>query len=143
MANSSNYTINIKAIADMKDVISNIDNIQTALKSLKLPDNLNKSFDKTFGNLSKEIEKYQKIQAECFKTKGNVNAFSKSGNNILRLYDELVEKINSIDNATLKNAFKDLGTEEVARLKAELNELQTSLKSNISSKNFADLQHKS
>jgi len=41
----------------------------------------------------------------------------------LRLYDDLVKKINSIDDSALKNMFKDLGTQEIERLKNELNGL--------------------
>jgi len=42
----------------MKDVVSNIQNIQSALSKLKMPDGLKASFDKTFGDLAKETTKY-------------------------------------------------------------------------------------
>jgi hypothetical protein len=42
----------------MKDVTSNIENIQSALNKLKLPDNMKASFDKTFKNLLREVENY-------------------------------------------------------------------------------------
>ena len=40
MANSQTFTLNIKAVADMKDVVSNIQGIQSALGKLKLPKKL-------------------------------------------------------------------------------------------------------
>jgi hypothetical protein len=51
------------------------------------------------------------------KTKGDANALTKSGNNILRLYDDIVKKINSIDDSTLRKAFSDLGAKEVENLR--------------------------
>jgi len=33
-----------------------------------------------------------------FKTKNDATALEKSGNNIIRLYDEVLKKINSLDN---------------------------------------------
>ena len=58
----------------MKDVVSNVQNIQNALKQLKLPNDLQNSFKKTFGDLERELEKYQKLMAGGFKTKGDANA---------------------------------------------------------------------
>ena len=137
MASSQTFTLNIKAVANMQDVISNIQNIQSALSKLKMPDGLKTSFSKTFDGLEKETARYQQLLQKGFKTKGDASAFTKSGDNILRLYDELVSKINSIDDSALKNMFKDLGTEEISRLKQELNGLQESLKSKINGKQFA------
>ena len=137
MANSSTFTFNIKAIADMKDVINNIQQIQGALGKLKMPEGLKTSFNKTFSELEKETTKYQELLTKGFKTKGDVSTFAKSGNNILRLYDELASKIKSIDNSALKNMFKDLGAEQVQQLKQDFNDLQESLKSKINGKDFA------
>ena len=138
MAGSQTFTLNIKAVANMQDVISNIQQIQNALGKLKMPEGLKSSFSKTFGDLEKETAKYQSLLEKGFKTKGDASAFTKSGDNILRLYDELVSKINSIDDSALKNMFKDLGTAEIEKLKQELNSLQESLKSKISANNFTD-----
>ena len=61
--------------------------------------------------------------ANGFKTKSDATALEKSGNNILRLYDKVVETINSLDNSALKKAFEDLGAKEVENLKKQLEEL--------------------
>ena len=118
----------------MKDVASNIQNIQNALKQLKLPNDLQNSFKKTFGDLERELDKYQKLMAGGFKTKSDATALEKSGNNIIRLYDEVLKKINSLDDNQLKKAFEDLGTKEVEKLKNELTDLQNQLKQNVKSK---------
>ena len=143
MTNNQTFTFNIKAVADMKDVVSNVQNIQNALKQLKLPNDLQNSFKKTFGDLERELDKYQKLMAGGFKTKNDATALEKSGNNIIRLYDEVLKKINSLDNTQLKKAFEDLGAKEVENLKQKIDELQNSLKSNITSKigsSFTDLK---
>ena len=132
MANSQTFTFNIKAVADMKDVQSNIQNIQSALKQLKLPESTQNSFKKTFGELEKELDRYQKLMANGFKTKGDATALEKSGKNILSLYDKVVSTINSIDDTTLKKAFEDLGSKEVENLKNQLSDLQNTLKTTVS-----------
>ena len=134
MANSQTFTFNIKAVADMKDVVSNVQNIQNALKQLKLPTNVQESFRKTFGELDKELDKYQKLMAGGFKTKGDANALEKSGNNILHLYEKIVSTINSLDDSALKKAFADLGAKEVENLKNQLTQLQDTLKQKVSTK---------
>ena len=103
-----------------------------------MPEGLKSSFDKTFGELEKETTKYLQLTQNGIKTKGDASAFTKSGNNILRLYDQLTSKINSIDDSTLKNMFKDLGTEEVQRLKTELTDLQNTLRSKIDAGTFTE-----
>ena len=132
MANSQTFTLNIKAVADMKDVQTNIQNIQAALSKLKLPDNLKTSFKDTFSNLQKEIDKYQRLMAGGIKTKSDANALEKSGNNILRFYDDIVKKINSLDNSALKKAFEDIGAKEVENLKQQLEQVQNTLKTAVS-----------
>ena len=78
MANSQTFTLNIKAVADMKDVQTNIQNIQNALGKLKLPDSLKTSFKTTFSNLEKEVIKYQNLLANGIKTKTDANTLEKS-----------------------------------------------------------------
>jgi hypothetical protein len=88
-----------------------------------LPNDLQSSFKKTFGDLERELDKYQKLKAGGIKTKGDASALEKSGNNIIRLYDDIVKKINSLDNSALKKAFEDIGAKEVENLKQQLDDL--------------------
>ena len=138
MANSQTFTFNIKAIADMKDVESNISNIQNALKQLKLPDSMASSLRKNFGELEKEVSKYQQIISKGIQTKGDANALEKSGKNILNIYDKIVSSINSLDNSALKKAFEDLGGKEVDKLKESISQLQNQLKQQINTKKIVD-----
>ena len=141
MANSQTFTLNIKAVADMKDVVSNIQGIQSALGKLKLPDGLKNSFKTNFKDLEKELDKYQRLMSGDIKTKGDANALTKSGNNILRLYDDIVKKINSIDDSTLKKAFSDLGAREVENLRNQLTGLESDLKSKLSNQKFINFDN--
>ena len=141
MASSQTFTLNIKAVADMKDVVSNIQGIQSALGKLKLPDGLKNSFKTNFKDLEKELDKYQRLMSGDIKTKGDANALTKSGNNILRLYDDIVKKINSIDDSTLKKAFSDLGAKEVENLRNQLTGLESDLKSKLSNQKFINFDN--
>lgn len=141
MANNQTFTLNIKAVADMKDVVSNIQGIQNALGKLKLPDGLKNSFKTNFKDLEKELDKYQRLMSGDIKTKGDANALTKSGNNILRLYDDIVKKINSIDDSTLRKAFSDLGAKEVENLRNQLTGLESDLKSKLNNQKFINFDN--
>lgn len=138
MASNQTFTFNIKAIADMKDVQTNIQNIQQSLGKLKLPDNLKTSFKTTFSNLEKEISKYQNLLNNGIKTNANANALEQSGKNIVRLYDEIVKKVNSLDNSALKKAFEDIGSKEVEKLCQQLTGLENDLKNKLSGQKIID-----
>ena len=140
MANQS-FTVNIKALFDASDVKAKVGNIQNILSKLKLPDNLKTSFKTAFTDLNKEIDNYQRIMQNGFKTKGDVSSLEKSGNNIIRLYDDIVKKINSIDNTALKKAFEDAGAKEVEKLRQQLDGLQNDLKSKLSGQKIIDFSN--
>lgn len=127
MGNSTNYTATINVQARIESAVTSIKNLQTELDKLKLSPNLRTSFDTNFKNLYKEIEKYQDIIARGPKTKADSNALERSGNNILKIYNQIVKEMNSLDGSTLKNAFKDLGAQEVEKLKVEFENLKKTL----------------
>ena len=127
MGNSTSYTATINVQARIESAVANIKKIQTELDKLKLTPNLRTSFDTNFKNLYKEIEKYQDIIARGPKTKADSSALERSGNNILKIYNQIVKEMNSLDGSTLKNAFKDLGVQEVEKLKVEFENLKKTL----------------
>ena len=127
MGGSTSYTAIINVQARIESAVANIKKIQTELDKLKLTPNLRTSFDTNFKNLYKEIEKYQDMIARGPKTKADSNALERSGNNILKIYSQIVKEMNSMDNSTLKNAFKDIGAQEVEKLKTEFENLKKTL----------------
>ena len=127
MGSSTSYTATINVQARIESAVANIKKIQTELDKLKLTPNLRTSFDTNFKNLYKEIEKYQDMIARGPKTKADSNALERSGNNILKIYSQIVKEMNSMDNSTLKNAFKDIGAQEVEKLKTEFENLKKTL----------------
>ena len=127
MGSSTSYTATINVQARIESAVANIKKIQTELDKLKLTPNLRTSFDTNFKNLYKEIEKYQDMIARGPKTKADSSALERSGNNILKIYNQIVKEMNSMDNSTLKNAFKDIGAQEVEKLKIEFENLKKTL----------------
>ena len=80
--NSKTFELKFKGVADFSDVQTNIATIQKALGKLNLPDSFKNNFTKTFSNLEKEFEKYQKFLNSGFKTKGDITGLEKAGTNI-------------------------------------------------------------
>ena len=136
MGSSTNYTATINVQARIESAVTSIKNLQTELDKLKLSPNLRTSFDTNFKNLYKEIEKYQDIIARGPKTKADSSALERSGNNILKIYNQIIKEINSLDGSTLKNAFKDLGAQEVEKLKVEFENLKKTLGEVIAKSDF-------
>jgi len=56
--NSTTFTINIKAVSDMKDVLTNVNNIKTALSKVRLNPKLDTEFKDIFKEIEKEINNY-------------------------------------------------------------------------------------
>ena len=124
---STTFTARISVITDVGDAVNNIKNIQNALNGIKLPDTIKTSLGEKFKSFYKEAEKYQDILARGPKTKGDAGALERSGEKVLKIYESIAKEIDSIDDKTLKNAFKDMGGAEVERLKGQLESVKTAL----------------
>ncbi len=136
MASGQSFTATINVVANIGDAIKNIKSIQTALENVKLPSNFKNSLNDKFKSFYKEAEKYQEMLAKGPKTRGDASSLERSGDKVLKIYESISKEINSIDNKTLKNAFKDMGNVEVERLKGQLNEVKTTLSNVVKESNF-------
>ena len=136
MASGQSFTATINVVANIGDAIKNIKSIQTALENVKLPSNFKNSLNDKFKSFYKEAEKYQEMLAKGPKTRGDASSLERSGDKVLKIYESISKELNSIDNKTLKNAFKDMGNVEVERLKKQLNEVKTTLSNVVKESNF-------
>ena len=104
MADSRTITINLKAVSDFNDVVSNAKQIQTVLNKLKLPESLKGNFDKIFGDIEKYGNKAAESVAKGFKTKGDLSGFEKSVNSVSHAWEQLLKNLNRIDDNILKDS---------------------------------------
>lgn len=126
MANAQTIQVNLKVMGDVQDVISNMSQVQKALTSLKLPDNLKNSFSKTFQDITKETTKIQGIMSSGFKNKGDVTALEKSYQKINQLIFGLQNNLGKITPNILQESFQidtqalEKATQEVEKFKKQL-----------------------
>jgi len=59
MARNQDFTLNIKALFDASDVKNKVNDLQSAFKNIKLPDNLQKSFNKNINDLIKSVNDFE------------------------------------------------------------------------------------
>lgn len=120
MANAQTIQVNLKMVSDISDVTSNMSNVQKALGSLKLPDNLKTSFSKTFSDIEKETNKIQGLMSSGFKKKGDVTALENSYKKINQLMFQLQGNMNKISPKVLNDSFQL----DPAKIEASKNQIQ-------------------
>lgn len=124
MADSKTITINLKAVSDFNDVLSNAKQIQTALSKIKVPENLKGTFDKIFSDIEKHSTKAAEAVNNGFKTKGDISNFQKNINGINTAYDKLYQTITKIDGTKLGFGSYE---GEIKSLSAQIEGLQTKM----------------
>ena len=102
--------------------------LQSSLSQLKMPDNLDASFKKSFSNLDGLLAKYKAQLKDGFQTKGDVTAFAKTGRQIEAEYDKISTAISKlsgkdvklkVDLTAIHNAEKEI--EKLVSQKEQLN----------------------
>lgn len=124
MSNVVKQTIEITQIANVSNVLDNINKIKGALKELAVPSDLQEGFDKAFSNAEKQVEKASKAMASGFKTKGSVEAYEQAMTQIVGIFDDLNKRIERLNNqkVVLKadvTPFKQLN-EEIDKLNDDI-----------------------
>ena len=130
MANSITMNCTLKTVADVKDVISNVESIQKVLNQLKLPDSLKTNFTKIFSDLEKNGSKAVTALESGFKTKGSVSSYENALNQINGLLIQLQKNMGKVTTEDLQNSLEV----DPAQLKAaqdEVKRLQDLLSQNI------------
>ena len=141
MANAQTITLNLKAIGDFSDVTSDIQQVQQMLKKLKLPPNLEQSFESVFTDLTKETTKYQNLLNSGFKKKSDVTGLESSGQKINKLLQKMKTEMGKIDSSTLEQSFQ-VDPSKLEALNSKMKELQTRMNSKLGSDEFKKLKNK-
>ena len=85
-----------------------------------------------FGDLEKEMAKYQKMLDSGFKTKGDITSFDKTGERISNMISRIGKEMRKISPDVLGRAFADINLEVLRKAENELKELQDGLKNAVS-----------
>ena len=128
-ANAKTIQVTLKTVADIKDVTSNVAQLQKALSGLSLSKGLEGQFTKLFTNVERNAEKASTVFAAGFKSKGDVTAYEKATNLIVEDIKKISQLMGQIDTSKLNfqidtSKSKTL-TEDIARLKQEIDTIRT------------------
>lgn len=128
-ANAKTIQVTLKTVADIKDVTSNVAQLQKALSGLSLSKGLEGQFTKLFTNVERNAEKASTVFAAGFKSKGDVTAYEKATNLIVEDMKKISQLMGQIDTSKLNfqidtSKSKAL-TEDIARLKQEIDTIRT------------------
>lgn len=128
-ANARTIQVTLKTVADIKDVTSNVAQLQKALSGLSLSKGLEGQFTKLFTNVERNAEKASTVFAAGFKSKGDVNAYEKATNLIVEDMKKISQLMGQIDTSKLNfeidtSKSKAL-TEDIIRLKQEIDSIRT------------------
>ena len=130
MANAKTIQVNLKAVADVKDVLSNVKQIQSALGQLNLPDALKASFTKTFADIEKSANKASLALENGFKSKGDVTSYGRSMEHINSLLVQLQNNMNKITPDHLKNSL-NVDVSSLQQAQQLIKDIQNQLNSKI------------
>ena len=83
----------IQGVADVRDVLKGIDQIQNALKGISLGPETQASFDRLFNNIQKQADKANTAIASGFKNKKDVNNYTQAMDQIVDSYDRIITKV--------------------------------------------------
>ena len=97
MADSRTIIINLKAVSDFNDVVSNAKEIQKALSGISLPKNLEGQFKTFFDNIAKNGQKATEMMTNGFKTKGDLSSFEKITNQLIGDWQKIAQLMGGID----------------------------------------------
>ena len=120
--------IKIKEIADVKEVLKGIDDIQKALGKLAVDPGTQASFNRLFDNIERQTEKANKAMSSGFKNKSDVKNYSDAMRQIISSYESLIKNIEVLKakGTPLANEgeiFKQLGN-QIDDLEKKYNKLQ-------------------
>lgn len=129
MADSRVIEVTLKAVADMKDVASNVEQIKRSLNGLVLPKGLESQFTKVFSNLESNIDKASDKLAAGFKSKGDASSYEKTTNQIVKDLTTMSQLMGHIDTSKLNfqvnaDALKTIN-QDIATLQSRLDSLRT------------------
>lgn len=131
MARNQDFTLNIKALFDASDVKNKVNDLQSAFKNIKLPDNLQKSFNKNINDLIKSVNDFESKAGKGIQNKTDANSITKAIDNVIKDFtkvEDVIVKIQSEINSStdLSKIIKldDSKLQKIQQLKKDIKELQ-------------------
>ena len=100
------FEIIFDASMNVGQIRGSVNEIQESLSAISLPQNLTTKFSSIIGNLSKELDNFEKLAQRGFETKGDFSQFEKSGKKVLDLFDDLKYSISSLTKMSDKDLEK-------------------------------------
>ena len=100
------FEIIFDASMNVGQIRGSVNEIQKSLSSISLPQNLTTKFSTIIGNLSKELDNFERLAQRGFETKGDFSQFEKSGKKVLDLFDDLKYSVSSLTKMSDKDLEK-------------------------------------
>ena len=120
----ANATINLKALMDVSQAKGQLNQLQSVLNKLKMPQGIGNQLNKQISQMASEIANIERISAKGTGDLLDANTIIKSGNKILNLFDKIQTSVKSLGNlsdADLKKLFPESAVRNI-------NQAQTALK---------------
>lgn len=115
-------TLQIKAVMDTGDVIGNINQIQGALKNLKMPKDLTAKTEAKFEELNSLVKEYQTLLDKPHKSNADLRQLDQLGAKIKKVQGDIEKSIRHMDLSGLN--FDNIHTEKIDQLRAKLKQAE-------------------
>ena len=119
-------TLRIKTVMDSGDVISNLNQIQHKLESLKMPKDLTDKTKAKFDELTGVVKEYQNLLDKPHKSNADLRRLDQLSVEMKKIEKEAEKMIRSFDFKQIDTS--EIDSSEIKRLKTELDEAYNSLK---------------
>lgn len=127
----ANATINLKALLDVSQAKGQLNQLQSVLNKLKMPQGISNQLNKQMSQMASEIANIERIRAKSTGDLIDANAIIKSGNKILGLFDKIQTSVKSLGNlsdADLKKLFPESAVRNITQAQNALKQYDNAIK---------------
>ena len=127
----ANATINLKALMDVSQAKGQLNQLQSVLNKLKMPQGIGNQLNKQISQMASEIANIERISAKGTGDLLDANTIIKSGNKILSLFDKIQTSVKSLGNlsdADLKKLFPDSAVRNISQAQTALKQYDQAIK---------------
>ena len=127
-----NFTLTFDAKLNVSQMKGALNEINNALKGLKLPQNLTKDLQETFTKLSTEVKNFETALGKDITGKADFSRLEKSADKVVELFNKLksqMKDIAGLSESQLQKLFPESVTKNIQNAKNALVQYQNSLKS--------------
>ena len=122
MGASEEVVLRIKTVMDTSDIVSNINQVQNRLESLKMPKDLTSKTQTQFDELKRTVRDYQELLDKPHKTGTDLRKLDQLGQKMKTQFEGVEKIINKFDFKSL--GFDDIKTPELEGLRREIDQVQ-------------------